>query len=115
MPEQNSEGNPSRKSTLVAGIAAGLSLVSLIIGWLVLRELFYGGSHSTGTTLLAIIFGAWALGIFAGVLALNVVYSFGVNAEAKIIIVDLAVAGLALNTLSIAAFLLLIYGLGKIR
>ena len=89
-------------------------MVLLVLGWLVLREEFYG-SHLTGPTLVPVMFGAWVLGIIAGVFALNIAYGTGVAADAKVIIVDIAVAGLVLNALSIALFLLFLYGLGKIR
>jgi hypothetical protein len=48
-------------------------------------------------------------------LLFNGAYGTGVTAGHKVVIVDMAVAGLVLNALSVALFLLLIYGLGKFQ
>jgi hypothetical protein len=59
--------------------------------------------------LLVLALGVWGLGVLAGVLAVNLVY--GVTAESKKVIVDLAVVAIVLNALTIGGLPLLYWGL----
>jgi len=99
---------------IASRIGTGFSFVMLIAGWLILRDAFYG-AHQTSSWTASLIFVAWGLGFMASVFALNVIYGVSESADRKIIVRDLAAAGLLLNGLSIAAFLLLIFGLRGIR
>jgi hypothetical protein len=114
MDEQLPAKTPTRKSLMRARIAASISLFALVIGWIFLREEFYG-SQPAGPTLVALMFGAWAFGVIASALALYFAYDTGVDVETRVIITDMALAGVLLNALSIVLLLLLLHELGLVQ
>jgi hypothetical protein len=110
---QNKAGAPSgdsfpRGTNWAWGFVA-LQLVLFFAGCIVFKEAVYGPGH--GVAGLWIALGAWSLGVFAGVCALQVVYGFRVAAESKSGIVTLAVLGLVLNAIPLVLLCLLYVGL----
>jgi hypothetical protein len=115
MSDELKDGNTRGNATAVARVGAVASLVLLAIGWLALREHFYGSRMDGDRTMIFAMVIAWALGIFAGVLALNLVYTNRIAKDARVVIVDVAIVGAGLNSLSIAFFVVLYCGLSNIR
>ena len=109
MAEPLPPSSPRREGTRVAGIAATASLVLLVVGWMLFHEALYGNDPTRSHTLVVLMLGAWGLGFFAGVLAVNLMY--GVVAESKAVIVGTGVVGIVLNGLTLAGMLLLYWGL----
>jgi hypothetical protein len=101
--------SPRREETRVAGIAATASLAVFVVGWLFFHEVFYGHNPTHTNPLVVWMLGAWGLGLFAGALAVNLIY--GVVAESKAAIAGAGVLGIVLNGLTLAGMLLLYWGL----
>jgi hypothetical protein len=83
---------------------------------MVFNDAVYGTPLIWSSTVgLRVAIGAWALGVFAGACALQIVYGFGATAQSKTGVVIIAVLGIVLNALALVLLFLLYQGLKRIR